>query len=90
MKIPPPKMKIPPPKMKIPPPSFYPLKSGGAVIGGGLALLSIEVTIGVVAEHCGGLTIPTVDHFLLRQKTHPLNSAWGLNLGGGIVPTISL
>ena len=48
--------------MKIPPPSFYPLKSGGAVIGGGLALLSIEVTIGVVAEHCGGLTIPTVDH----------------------------
>ena len=37
------------------------MKSGGAVIGGGLALLGIEVTIDVVAEHCEGLTIPTVD-----------------------------
>ena len=44
----------------------FPLKSGGAVIGGGLALLSIEVTIGVVCEHCGGLTIPTVDHLLIN------------------------
>jgi hypothetical protein len=30
--------------------SFYPLKSGGAVIGSRLALLGIEVTIGIVAE----------------------------------------
>ena len=48
----------------------FPLKSGGAVIGGGLALLGIEVTMGVVAEHCGGLTIPTVDHF------PPINAGW--------------
>ena len=40
------------------------------MIGGGLALLGIEVTIGVVAEHCGGLTIPTVDHFPL------INAGW--------------
>ena len=48
----------------------FPLKSGGAVIGGGLALLGIEVTIGVVAEHCGCLKIPTVDHFPL------INTGW--------------
>ena len=48
----------------------FPLKSGGAVIGGGLALLGIEVTIGVVAEHCGSLTTPTVDHFPL------INAGW--------------
>ena len=48
----------------------FPLKSSGVVIGGGLALLGIEVTIGVVAEHCGGLTIPTVDHFPL------INAGW--------------
>ena len=27
----------------------------------GLALLGIVVTIGIVSEHCEGLTIPTVD-----------------------------
>ena len=32
------------------------------MIGGRLALLGIEVTIGIVAEHCEGLTIPNVDH----------------------------
>ena len=29
----------------------------------GLALLGIVVTIDIVAAHCKGLTIPTVDHF---------------------------
>ena len=29
----------------------------------GLALLGIVVTIGIVAERCEGLTIPTLDHF---------------------------
>ena len=48
----------------------FPLKSGGAMVGGGLALLVIEVTIGVVAEHCGELTIPTVYHFPL------INAGW--------------
>ena len=38
------------------------MKSGGAVIGGGLALQGIEVTIEIVVEHCEGLAIPTVDH----------------------------
>ena len=42
---------------------FYLVKSGSAVIDSRLALLGIEVTIGTVAEHCEGLTIPTVDHF---------------------------
>ena len=37
------------------------------MIGGELALLSIEVPIGLVGEHCGGLTVPTVDHFPLRN-----------------------
>ena len=32
------------------------------MIVGGLALLGIDVAISVVAEHCGGLTTPTVDH----------------------------
>ena len=36
----------------------------------GLALLGIVVTIGIVAEHCEGLTIPTVDH------SPPINTGW--------------
>ena len=32
-----------------------PLKSGGAVLGSGLALLCIVVMIGIVAEDCEGL-----------------------------------
>ena len=40
------------------------------MVGGRLALLGIEVTIGVVAEHREGLTIPTVDHF------PPINAGW--------------
>ena len=40
------------------------------MIGSRLALLGIEVTIGIVAEHCEGLTIPTVDHF------PPINAGW--------------
>ena len=39
-----------------------PLKSGGAVFGSRLALRGIEMTIGIVAEHGEGLTIPTADH----------------------------
>ena len=35
-----------------------------------LALLGIVVTIGIVVEHCEGLTIPTVDHF------PPINAGW--------------
>ena len=31
----------------------------------GLALLGIVMMIGIVAKHCEGLTIPTVDHFPL-------------------------
>ena len=42
-----------------------PLKSGGAVIGSGLALLGIVVMIGIVADDCEGLTMSTVDHFPL-------------------------
>ena len=42
-----------------------PLKSGGAVIGSGLALLGIVMMIGIVAEDCEGLTMSTVDHFPL-------------------------
>ena len=42
--------------------SLYPLKSGGAVVRNRLALLGIEVTIDIVAEHGEGLTIPTMDH----------------------------
>ena len=34
-----------------------------------LALLGIVVTIGTVAEHCEGLTLPTVDH-------PPINTGW--------------
>ena len=49
------------------------------MIGGGLALLSIEVPIGVVGEHCGGLTMPTVDHFPLR------NAGWQAGLTAGVV-----
>ena len=33
------------------------------MIGSGLALLGIVVAIGIVAEQCEGLTIPTVNHF---------------------------
>ena len=33
-----------------------------SVKASGLALLGIVVAIGIVAEHCEGLTIPTVDH----------------------------
>jgi hypothetical protein len=33
-----------------------------SVEASGLALLGIVVTIGIVADHCEGLTIPTVDH----------------------------
>ena len=33
-----------------------------SVKASGLALLGIVVTIGIVAEHCEGLTIPTVYH----------------------------
>ena len=36
----------------------------------GLVLLGIVVTIGIVAEHCEGLTIPTVDH------PPPINAGW--------------
>ena len=39
-----------------------PLKSCGAVLGSGLALLCIVVMIGIVAEDCEALTMPTVDH----------------------------
>ena len=39
-----------------------PLKSGGAVLGSGLALLCIVVMIGIVAEDCECLTMSTVDH----------------------------
>ena len=34
-----------------------------------MALLGIVVTIGIVVEHCEGLTIPTVDH-------PPINTGW--------------
>ena len=40
------------------------------MIGSRLALLGIEVTIGIVAEHGEGLTIPTVDY------PPPINGAW--------------
>ena len=50
--------------------SFYPFKSGGAVIGSRLALLGIKVTIGIVAEHDKGLAIPTMDH------SPPINGDW--------------
>ena len=43
---------------------------GGAVIGSRLALLGIEVTIGIVAEHGEGLTIPTVD------SSPPIHQGW--------------
>ena len=48
--------------------SFYLLKSDGAVIGSRLALLGSEVTIGIVADHGEGLTIPTTDHHLLKRE----------------------
>ena len=34
-----------------------------SVEASGLALVGIVVTIGIVAEHCEGLTIPIMDHF---------------------------
>ena len=34
-----------------------------SVEASGLTLLGIVVTIGIVAEHCDGLTIPIMDHF---------------------------
>ena len=39
-----------------------PLKSGGAVLGSGMALLCIVVVMGIVAEDYDGLTVSTVDH----------------------------
>ena len=40
-----------------------------------MALLGIEVTIGIVTEHCQGLTIPTVDHFPLINAGWPVAKA---------------
>ena len=42
---------------------FVSAKTCNEVVGSGLALLGIVVAIGIVAEQCEGLTIPTVDHF---------------------------
>ena len=38
-----------------------------SVNANGLALLGIVVTVGIAAEHCEGLTIPTVDPLLQTQ-----------------------
>ena len=47
-----------------------PLKSGGAVISSRLALLGIVVMTDIVAEHCEGLTMSTLDH------SPPINAGW--------------
>jgi hypothetical protein len=60
--------------------SFYPSKGGDAVIGSRLALLGIEVTIGIVAEHGEGLTIPTMD-------PHPINRGTTLQSSTNSLPS---
>ena len=47
----------------------FPLKSSGAVIGGGLALLGIVMMIGIIAEHCRAL-------LYLPWITPPINAGW--------------
>jgi hypothetical protein len=47
----------------------------------GLALPGIVLMIGIVAEHCEGLTIPTVDHF----PPHKRRLACRKDLGYGAV-----
>ena len=40
------------------------------MVGSGLALLGMVVTVDIVDEHCEGLTVSTMDHL------PPMNASW--------------
>ena len=61
-----------------------PVKSGGAVLGSGLALLGIVVMIEIVVEDCKGLTMSTVDHFPL------INAGWPVGKTSVMAPRDNL